>query len=337
MRGVFVDIETGHLLEMTETNKKDVIVSTIESMVGYDKNIEIVTMDMSAGYRAHVQECLPCAKIIVDKYHVYQDLYAKISKTKTRIIEFLNWKISKMEKPDAKQYKDILSLASKNPYLFKFGPDKLMGKPERIAAMAEVCSTFPEFNHLRLLKEGFERIYACDTRAEAERIADEWGELVPPKGSKQVTAWQGRYNVPPELYCEFRTLKNTVLKNWRNEIFTYFEPGCRVTNAATEGLNNMIERANRLGNGYSFARLRAKALYWHLAAPKTRYTIEVKKKPVYKEEFTMCFAKYGTGHQMPPRTLVGYEDYHSIEEKEGRVVRDPLSLFSYLPKGYEPI
>lgn len=343
MRGVLVNIEDGTLLEMTAANKRADIIGAIESLVDYDKNIELVTMDMSQGYRSHVQECLPYAKIIVDKYHVYQDLAGKVRKTRTKLIEYLKEQIQKITLPEEKAHKqEVLNIAAANPYLFKFGQERLAEKESRLTAMADVCRTFPEFNHLRLLKEGFELIYACETRKEAETTFEEWRKLVPPRGSKQADIWGKKFNVPPELYSEFRTLERTII-SWRNEIFTYFEPGCRVTNAATEGLNNLIERFNRMGNGYSFERLRAKALFWHLAAPRTRYSIEYRKTPVYKENATDAqfsppfktnyLVGFGAGFSPEP---IGYnEEYHIIKE-ETRVVRDPLSVLLYLPNDYVP-
>ena len=46
MRGVFVDIESGVLLEIKKSNKKADILGAIEAMIDYDKNIQIVTMDI---------------------------------------------------------------------------------------------------------------------------------------------------------------------------------------------------------------------------------------------------------------------------------------------------
>ena len=60
MRAIFTDIENRVLLEMCPDNKKDTVIAAIESMVGYDTNIEVVTMDMSCGYRTYVQECFSC-------------------------------------------------------------------------------------------------------------------------------------------------------------------------------------------------------------------------------------------------------------------------------------
>ena len=45
MRAIFTDIENRVLLEMCPDNKKDTVIAAIESMVGYDTNIEVVTMD----------------------------------------------------------------------------------------------------------------------------------------------------------------------------------------------------------------------------------------------------------------------------------------------------
>ena len=335
MRAVFVDIETGTLLEMKAGNKRTDVIDAIESMVDYDKNIEIVVMDMYAAYRDYIQHCLPKAKIIVDKYHIYQAMNLRVRKTRTMILEYLKDQIKHISDASKKsQAYDVYNIVAPNNYLFKFGQEKLAEKESRITAMADVCKTFPEFNHLRLLKEGFELIYQCSDRAAAEYVFKEWEKLIPPRGAKQIEEWSKTYNVPAELFSEFRTLDRTI-HNWYEEVFTYFEPGYRVTNAATEGLNNMIERFNRLGNGYSFERLRAKALFWHLAAPRVRYSL------IYK---TVSRPSTMTMNMM---TLVGLDtplfdrnsqveeiEISSIDMTEIDSKRKPLSTFQYLPKDY---
>lgn len=333
MRAVFVDIETGTLLEMTAGNKKMDVMRTIESFVDYNKNIEIVTMDMYPAYRSYVQECLPNAKIIVDKYHIYQDLSLKIKKTRTGLLEHLKEKIKMIADPlEKSRAYDVYNMAASNNYLFKFGQEKLAEKGSRLKAMADVCQTFPEFNHLRLLKEGFELIYQCSDRAAAEGVFAEWEKLVPPRGAKQIEEWSKIYNVPAELFSEFRALDRTI-HNWYEEVFTYFEPGYRVTNAATEGLNNMIERFNRLGNGYSFERLRAKALFWHLAAPRVRYSLNY--KTVSKPSTMKMMAFVGLDTPLFDRNYqVEKIEVSSIDMSEIDSKRKPLSTFQYLPKNY---
>jgi len=172
----------------------------------------------------------------------------------------------------------IFNAANKDHFLFKFSTEKILADQQRLGLMAQLCNDFPEFNHLRMLKEGFERIYASFDREGAEEEYRSWLPLVPPSGAKQQEKWRKEYDVDPDLFSDFRVLANT-LKNWHEEIFGHFDLDCGFTNASTEGLNNLVERFNRLGNGYSFERLRAKALYYHLAAPKVRYTLKTKVLP----------------------------------------------------------
>ena len=55
MRVVFVDIESGTLLEMRPHKKTD-IIDSIEKMVDYDKNIQIVTMDTTDGLNQFIEK-----------------------------------------------------------------------------------------------------------------------------------------------------------------------------------------------------------------------------------------------------------------------------------------
>ena len=58
--------------------------------------------------------------------------------------------------------------------------------------------------------------------------------------------------------------------NWQYEIFNYFT--CRITNAYTESLNNLIKNIEKAGRGYSFEVLRAKVLFGTSATRKPKYT-----------------------------------------------------------------
>lgn len=330
MRAIFVDLDTGELLEVRPDNKKDDIMGTIESMVDYDKNIKIVTMDMANGYKSYVETCLPYAIIIVDKYHVYQDLYVKIKKTRTRILEEIASQIAAVDDPEEKQHlRDVRDLAAKNNYLFKFSLKKLAKKDSRLAAMADVCKTFPEFNHLRLLKEKFELIYSQSNRAEAELIYSDWTELVPPTGSNQVKAWEAEYGVKAELFKEFRVFRNA-MKKWKNEVFNYFDANCEYTNAAAEGTNSMIQSMNSMGNGYSFDRLRARALFWHQAAPRLTYAFNKKsvekKRPAFNTSFYVPSVS-SHNHELQYETYYEDVDVLSCEEVDG--VYKPTSVYAY--------
>ena len=282
MRAIFVDIETGRLLEMKPNNKEADIIETITSMVDYDKNIQLVTTDMANNYRSHLHICLPHAKIIVDKYHVYQDLYRKITATRAILMKEINVKIE-AETDDEKAFKmkQARQLLVNNSYLFKFSKRKLDNHPRRMAVMADVCNTFPEFNHLRLIKEAFERIYdESKSREDAESLWKECAELIPPNaGVKLIAKWEDKYKVKAAYYREIASFKNG-FKLWKEEIFNYFDEGCQFTNAASEGTNSMIQRLNAQGSGYGFEHLRAKALFKDIAAGRRTYKLKIKETPM---------------------------------------------------------
>ena len=46
-------------------------------------------MDMSCGYRTYVQECLPNAIIVIDRFHVCQSVYEKIAKARSKIMAYI--------------------------------------------------------------------------------------------------------------------------------------------------------------------------------------------------------------------------------------------------------
>ena len=314
MRGVFVDVEKGRLLEMTENNREADIVGTIESMVDYDKNIKIVTTDMANNYRSYIQYCLPWAKIIVDKFHVYQALSSRVSKTKSIIMERIAEQIDNESDPaKAAHLRSVRDLLIHNAYLFKFSKRKLSESKRRLDSMANVCETFPELNHLRLIKQGFERIYdEAHDRQEAETLYNEWTELVPPATSRKAAVWEEKYGVEASVYEELRSFYKTT-QNWHTEIFNYFDPGCQFTNAASEGTNNLIQRINTQGSGYGFARLRAKALY---ASNVGNQRITYRIKTSQKETIS-----YSVGYSIPSK-MRKWPDYETRIETVTEIVMD---------------
>lgn len=341
MRGIFVDIDTGKLLEMTASNDKEIVIKTIMSMKDYDKNIKIVTMDMANGYRSDVQFLLPHATIIVDKYHVIQDLYRKIATIKGSIIRRIGEEVkAEPEGAEKTRKQALLNLLYRNPYLFKFGEEKLSEKKARLALMADVCETFPEFNHLRLLKEGFERIYDnAHNKESADKLLTEWEELVPPKKGKETIKewemktkeWESKYHVRAKLFAEIQEFQ-TAMNRWRTEFLNYFDVDCYVTNAAAEGQNRFVQHLNEVGSGYGFKRLRARVLFYHAAARETRYSAKEFRKNLKYSSFMK--GEYG---------FLDVLDIHSVREDiekisiVSEVIGDALPPFSIYDAKEHPL
>lgn len=296
MRAVYVDIENGILLEMSPDNRGETVKKVIMSMDGWE-NIEVVTTDMAQGYRPVIEEVLPKAKLVVDKYHVVQQLSTAVKKTRTLLTELSHKEVNEMPAGEEKRLRDeVLRRAGKDSYLFKFNEGNVMGNPFRKSLMADLCFHFPNFNMLRLLKDGFMRVYACESREEAEEVYQEWEKILRKADEK--------------IFAEFHRFGRTV-KNWHNEIFQYFEPGFKYTNAASEGLNSLLQAINSQGRGYSFEVLRLKALYRKEAALPSRTITKRttvfhkggKTKPILPGGMTETFLPKGDWEEVIEKTL----------------------------------
>lgn len=329
-RGIFVDGDTGTLLEMTADIKQETVTNAIKSMDGWE-NVKIITTDMSGSYRKVIELLYGSdVKHIVDKWHVLHDLSDKVTGCRTAIIEYLSEVIAR--EPDETKKTEMLAvkkLATDNVYLFKYSDKNLSDNQTLQKVLATVCRTFPEFNHLRLLKEEFELIYTCTDRAAAEGVFEDWCKLVPPRGKKQIETWENEYGVKAELFAKMRTLKNTVQTTWHREIFNFFDEDAFRTNAIAEATNSFVERM--VINSYGFSRLRAKALFWHIAGPRTRYVLSHTSKPKYKTDYTTRFKTGSDFHLWTEQILIGYEDIYEIQEVPEAKVYPQLSVLRYLP------
>lgn len=244
MRGVFVDIEKGTLLEMTEDNSQKTVIDTITKMDGYDK-IEVVTMDMANAYKPAIEVCLPKAKIVIDKFHVLADHKRRVQEAKKLVVAKCQNDIRELPFGEDRDHKtDLLNQMGKNVYLFKFGAEKLNAKTSRVSLMAELCSEFSDINTLRLLKEGLERVYEASDKEEAEARYQEWLNVLK--------------TADKDIFAPFLSMKGT-MERWHTEIFNYFD--YRFTNATSEGLNSLVQALNSQGRGYGFQVLRYKSLY----------------------------------------------------------------------------
>lgn len=138
--------------------------------------------------------------------------------------------------------------------------------------------------------------------------------MVPPSGSSQIAAWEAKYGVKAELFKEFRVFYNA-MKKWYKEVFNFFdetETDRRYTNAAAEGTNHLIQNMNSLGNGYSFERLRARALFWHHAAQRSLYSFD--KQSVPKTRLKGIDDTHKTGFLTPSSFNFEYETYYEETE-----------------------
>lgn len=277
MRGTLVDVENGNLLDILEGNSQKEFRAAIMKLKDWDKNIKVVTSDMNNSYLHWMPEFLPNATFVIDKFHVFQDVNNKVKLAKTALYEYRKNLIKKMVDGEEKSIaKEKLKLISENKRLFNYSSYSLeSGNGEKALKLATVVEAFPEFALLRRIYTTIEDMYNQSNREDAEKIWNEWQELLPPATKDEYKKWCEKYNVDTKCFEAFKSLKRVGFTQYKPYILNYFNPGCRFTNATTEGLNNLIGTINSSGNGYQFKHLRAKCLYASLINERIMYSIDI--------------------------------------------------------------
>lgn len=221
---VFTDVETGRPIEFIRGNTKELTVKIIKSMKGYE-NIEIVTMDMASAYRNAVEETIPKAFCVVDRFHVMQKFNMKIDVLRASVQSKL---------PEGAR-KELFRIK----YAIRSNRENL-NKIEQKKHLDEVLEKYPTLKYAYWAKEGLKDVYNCKTKYDAFQLYYQW-ETSLQKDDKVGKAMQKLVN------------------DLKKEVFAYFDG--HWTNAYTESFNNVIRRIVRLGNGYNPETLRAKILY----------------------------------------------------------------------------
>lgn len=224
-RGVFTDIEKGELMDMLPDDTKPTMRAFILSLEGYE-NIEAVTMDMKPAYRLIVEDVLPNAKAIIDRFHVIQAANRTLSL----------------------YFNSIKRKATKEDRVYLWGMRKIlfMGKEkldEKQIGLRDICFLrYPILKTGYWLKEDLRDVYKATTVKEANELFWYWEESVP----KELT--------------HFVKLKNKV-NRCKKELINYFRfPDKRYSNALTESLNRPTKDLVRTGRRSCFETVRAKVL-----------------------------------------------------------------------------
>lgn len=234
MRAVYTDIIGRKVLDIQPSRKK-ADVKAFLSKLPNKKEIEVVTIDMWRYYKEAVYEELPNAQVIIDRFHVIQLVTNALEKERKSFKDSLT----------AQQRKKLL----RDRFLLLRNKEDLQAK--QIWDMQMMFIEFPQLKLAYELKEQFRDIYECQNKKDAMKRYEEWKSFVP-KDMKH-----------------YQEVIKTV-DNWHLEIFNYF--GCRITNAYTESVNNLIKHIEKAGRGYSFEVLRAKVLFGTSATKKPKYS-----------------------------------------------------------------
>jgi transposase len=244
-RLIVTDIMNKRLLDMLENNSYNTVTRLLTNMPNRGR-IKVVTMDFAPVYAKAVKDWLPDAVCVIDKFHVIQDINRKVDKVRISI-----HKQAKSEGKDIKRLKDERKLFMANL------EDLSTANCQKLTDWFE---EYPQLSEVYFVKEKFREIYAkAETKFEASQMFNKWLKEI------------------PDEYEELKTLKR-FFKQRKDDILNYFD--YRQTNALTESLNNTIKEIEKIGHGYRFEVLRARALFYTKATVLPKFE---PKKAFYEQ------------------------------------------------------
>jgi transposase len=234
---VLVDLDQGKLIAILSERTKEKIA---EALTGWGSEvlelIEEVSIDLWKPYKSVVEELMPNAQVVADRFHVMKQVNTELDSQR------------KTEKRDAEKLKDgsdktqILSGLKKSKYSLLKNEDDL--NESQKLKLEQVKQVSPTLGKMHELKEELRMIFQSSI---------DWLTALFELGNWLVSAAQ-----------LFPKSKNTVLR-WLDEIIAYFDR--RTTNGVVEGINNKLKLIKRSAYGFrNFENFKIRSLLtWHFS------------------------------------------------------------------------
>ena len=210
---VLTDLRTGTQLDILPDRKKETLVVHFQGLGPvFCQQIRHVSCDMWGAYSEVAKECFPQAKITIDRFHVVEAL--------NDVLDGIR-KTLRKEQPKEECFKQLKWILFKRAEHLTDEQVEALGKAfEKDARLQEAYQLRNRFYHI------FD--YAQD-KEQASKWLERWVKDVHFTNNP---AWN-------------KFLKT--LGNWKEHILNYVASG--LSNAATEGLNNLIRYMRRLSFG----------------------------------------------------------------------------------------
>ncbi len=203
---VLSDLEKRYVLAVLPTREQQTLIAWLHLLSPQEKRaIRVVSMDMWRPYRSVVEQYLPQADIVADRFHVMKQLNEQLTKAR-RLIQ---------RQADA-HTKEALKGSR---WLLVRARHSLTAEQEQQLQVALLAS--PELQTAYLLKEEFYLIFErIHDRQQAQRFLMAWVFKVQQTNNRYLLAF-------------IKTLRN-----WWQQILNYFDE--RITNGFVEGINRAI-------------------------------------------------------------------------------------------------
>lgn len=207
---VLTDLERGIQLDILPDRKKETLMAHFKQLgEAFCQQIEHVSCDMWGPYTDVAKACFPRAVITIDRFHVVKLL--------NEVLDTIRKSIRKAH-PQQEVFKKLKWI------LFK-RPEHLNDSQQEALALA--FESAPDLEEAYILRNSFHAIFdQAPNKIVAAQWIEQWVEDVRLTGND---TWE-------------KFLKT--LNNWQELILNFVESG--ISNAATEGLNNLIRYVRRI-------------------------------------------------------------------------------------------
>ncbi|MDD5591576.1 MAG: transposase, partial [Dehalococcoidales bacterium] len=192
------------------------------------QRIQLVAMDMWQPYKDAVNDILPQATVVIDRFHVIRLAIQGMDTVRKDTRAHLT----------ARQRRTL----KRDRYILFHRRSDLDEQDQFILDLW--LGQFPILGKAYQFKEDFCDLWTVKDRQEA---IERYESL--------------KASIPTELQPAFKPL-TTAVGNWKAEIFAWWEHP--ITNAYTEAIAGLVKLTNHTGRGYSFKAIRAKLLYSNL-------------------------------------------------------------------------
>lgn len=211
---ILSDLERHCILAILPDRKQETLLAWLKRHPDREQ-IKVVSTDLWEPYRQAVQQALPHARQVADRFHVMKQLNERLTQARRSI----------QKQADPETY---AILKGSRWILVKARHDL---SPEEEIKLQQILTICPELRVMYLLKEEFRAI--CDkvqSREQAARFLRAWICKVQATGDKRLLKFV------------------KTLTNWWDEFLNYFIN--RVTQGFVEGINNAIRATIRRAFGF---------------------------------------------------------------------------------------
>jgi transposase len=176
--------------------------------------IRAVCLDMLPGFDRVVEECVPDALIVFDKFHIAQQLMAAVDTVR---------------KEEARSLREEgIDVLKKTRYIWVKNPENLTDKQK--LRLSEISKLNLKVNRAYLLKEGFRHFWDYAYRRNAEKYLDDW-------------LWMATHSRLEPLR-DFAWM----IRKRKENILNYFK--VPLTNGSVEGMNRKAKVVSNRAYGY---------------------------------------------------------------------------------------